>query len=108
MRHAEFDPQAAAAVRRAQAAAALQNEINEHRSECFATITKVLPILGLGALMVFVIPLEADPVSAIRAKLFGWGVMVLSAAWIAWEVRSMSKAKQRITEKYRDLLDLDS
>ena len=108
MRHAEVDPQVAAAVRRAQAEAALQNEINEYRGESIMMILKVLVIFGLGALMVFVLAPAADPVSATRARLFGCGVMILSAAWIAWKVRSMSKAKQRITEKYRDLLGLDS
>jgi hypothetical protein len=107
MSQEEVDPQVTAAARLAQAEAALQNEINEHRGECYVTILKVLPIFGLGALMV-VLAHTADPVSATRAILFGWGVMILSAAWIAWEVRSMSKAKQRITEKYRDLLGLDS
>ena len=108
MSQAEVDPQVAAAVRRAQAEAALQSEINEYRGQCVQMILKVLVIFGLGALMVFVLAPPADPVSATRARLFGWGVMVLAAAWIAWEVRSMSKAKQRITEKYRDLLGLES
>lgn len=108
MRHAEVDPQVAAAVRRAQAEAALQNEINEYRNNCVLTILKAVVIIGLGVLMVFVLDPGPDPQTAVRAKLFGWGVTGLAVVWIAWEVRSYKRAKERLTEEYRDLLGLDS
>jgi len=108
MSHAEVDPQIAAQVRRAQAEAALLSEINEHRSNCVMGILRALVFIGLGAILVFVIDPDPDPKIAIRGTLFGWGVMALGMAWIAWEARSIAKGKQRITEKYRHLLGLES
>lgn len=106
MSYAEVDPQVAASVRRAQAEAALQSEINEYRNNCVLAILKAFVIIGLGALMVFVIDPGPDQVTAGRLKAFGWGTMAVAAAWIGLEVNSFAKAKQRITDKYRDLLGI--
>lgn len=99
------DPQLAAEARRAQAETALQSEINQHRNACVLRIMKAVVVIGLGALMAFV--LDPGPGKENVARLFGGGTMVLGLAWIAWEARSISKVKQQLTEQYRDLLGLD-
>ena len=120
MSYAEVNPEIASNVRRAQAEAALQAEINQHRNNCALRIMKALVVVGLGALMAFV--LDAEPVSpdgwlyqkfgeagaANATMVIGGSVMALGLAWIAWEARSIARGKQRLTEKYRDLLGLES
>ena len=101
------DPQLAAEARRAQAEAALQSEIQQHRSACVLSIMKAFVFAGLGALMVFVLDPGPDPEKANIARLIGWGVIALGLAWIAWEARSFATVKQRLTEQYRDLLGLE-
>ena len=119
MRHAEADPRVAAEVRRAQAHTALQSEINQHRNNSILGMMKGFVVVGLGALMAFVLDEPASQEgwlyqkfgpagAAYGPKVFGWAVMVLGVAWIAWEARSMAKVKQQLTEKYRDLLGLES
>ena len=112
------DPEVTAEVRRAQAEAALQSEIQQHRGNRVLGMMKGFVIVGLGALMAFVLDEPAsqdgwlyqkfgEAGAANGPKVIGGGVMVLGLAWIAWEVRSISKVKQQLTEKYRDLLGLE-
>jgi hypothetical protein len=119
MSYPETSPEIEAGVRRAQAESALQSEINEYRNNCVLRIMKAVVVVGLGALMSFVLD-TGDPQQMSRGgwiyqsfgeagaanagKVMGGTVMILGLAWITWEARSMATAKRRLTEKYRDLL----
>lgn len=113
------DPETASDVRRAQAEAALQSEIDQHRNNCALRIMKALVVVGLGALMAFVLDEPAsqdgwlyqkfgEAGATNGPKVIGGGVMALGLAWIAWEARSIARGKRLLTEKYRHLLGLES
>jgi hypothetical protein len=117
MSYPETSPEIEAGIRRAQAESALQSEINEYRNDCVLRIMKAFVVVGLGALMAFVLDEPAsqdgwlyqkfgEAGAANAGKVMGGTVMILGLAWVAWEARSMATAKRRLTEKYRDLLGI--
>ncbi|HET9228622.1 MAG TPA: hypothetical protein VFR31_18230 [Thermoanaerobaculia bacterium] len=102
-----FSPEAGAEARRAQAEAALKNEIKQHRGHYIVKFVKALIVIGLGALMAFVLDPGPTPDITRISRLIGWGVMALGAFWMVWAAHSFSTTAQYLTEKYRDLLGLE-